>query len=127
MSRIRSATWWSGAPKRLEVKQSAARQPWSVDEEAPARFDIAPREGYWKGNQWVAAPGRYADLFIFARHPIFDPKECDQREVRQWQFYVLPTCALPPGQQTIGLATVKEKGGTEVLWDKLSDEVMGLL
>ena len=77
--------------KRLEVKQSAARQPWTdrpgrEGRETIASFDIAPRKGYWAdgGKRWVVRAGRHADLFVFAHHPVLNAIECDQRDAKQW-------------------------------------------
>ncbi len=50
---------------RLEVEQSAARQPRHTGENAtagPARFDIAPRTGYRRRHGvWIDEPGRPAE------------------------------------------------------------------
>lgn len=78
---------------RLEVKQSAARQPWtkdSRDSRSLPRFDIAPRKGYWPrdGGSWFESPGRQADLYAFAWHPI-ESEVCDHRDPAQWSFYVV--------------------------------------
>jgi hypothetical protein len=109
--------------RRVEVKQTAARQPWTQDEEAAPRFDIAPREGYWLGTQWVACRGRHADVFVFAHHPVFDAEVCDHRDPAQWRFYVLPTARLPEGQRTIGLEPLKALDAKEVPHQQLADEV----
>jgi hypothetical protein len=102
--------------KRLEVKQSAARQPWT---DRPGRdgcatvasFDIAPRKGYWAdgGKRWVRKAGRHADLFVFAHHPILDVDECDQRDAMQWRFYVLASGQLPATQKRIGINPLVKK------------------
>jgi hypothetical protein len=83
---------------RLEVKQSAAKQSWSMSLKRPCspRFDIAERAGYWQGGiTWVPLRARHADLYVFAYHPIADEK-ADHRDPLQWQFYVVPTAELPP-------------------------------
>ena len=60
-----------GDGTRLEVKQSAARQTWSVGRHSRASWDIRPRTGYWNdGIEWVAQPGRNADIYVLAHHPI---------------------------------------------------------
>lgn len=102
--------------KRLEVKQSAARHPWTDrpgrdGRETIASFDIAPRKGYWAdgGNQWVAKPGRHAHVFVFAHQPVLDKKKCDQRDADQWRFYVVRTERLPEKQKRIGLGPFGEE------------------
>ena len=63
---------------RMEVKQSAALQPWSLYADAPqsrpATFDIAFRKEAWtKGGDYAPyCPGRPADVYIFSWHPIVD-------------------------------------------------------
>lgn len=92
---------------RIEVKQSAAWQTWSdlSDEPKPSRgvLDISPRTGYWTddGTQWVSEPGRPADLYIFAWHPITGPDNVDHRDLAQWLFYVVPEAEPPADQNTI--------------------------
>lgn len=89
---------------RLELKQSAARQSWG--RAGPARFDIAPRTGYWDevSEKWYDDPGRHAHVYVFAWHP--DPKRsADQRDPASWFFYVTPERKLPR-QKTIGLSVI---------------------
>ncbi|MYC67237.1 MAG: hypothetical protein F4X12_12980 [Acidobacteriia bacterium] len=96
----------SGA--RLEVKQSAAAQVWkSPEQQRPARFDIAPRTGYWdKEGEWVRKPGRHADLYVFAWHAT-DGDTADQRKAGSWEFYVVAERDLPE-QKSIALTVLQE-------------------
>lgn len=80
--------------KRLEVKQSAARQSWSTDTPSRCSFDIAPRKGRWENEGWVDEPGRAADLYVLAHHPMFDDS-ADHRDPMQWRFYVIASDRLP--------------------------------
>lgn len=91
---------------RLEVKQSAALQSWHREGEKPSRpsFDIAERTGYYRGSDWTDAPGRNADIYVFAHHPVTD-QTADHREPAQWRFYVVAASALP-AQKSISLARV---------------------
>jgi hypothetical protein len=81
---------------RLEVKQSAVLQTWTI--EPPKRitgsFDIAERQGYWEGPAWVAVPGRCAHVYVLAHHIIVDDS-ADHRDPGQWQFYVVRASELP--------------------------------
>lgn len=100
---------------RVEVKQSAARQIWSdrpkrVGKPTLPIFDIRERSGYYSdgGTLWVATRGRPADLYVFAWHPLYAPKESvDHRDPAQWEFYVLTASALPP-TKSITLSTIKK-------------------
>lgn len=82
---------------RLEVKQSAVRQTWASDSAPPSKtaFDIAARKGRWEGVLWIEEPGRHAQLYVFAHHLVGDASanHCDPA---QWEFFVVPTTALPP-------------------------------
>lgn len=68
---------------RLEVKQSAAKQSWvlhSDSKPSAPRFDIAPRTGRWETDgSFVKDPGRAAQIYIFAYHPIAD-ESADHRD-----------------------------------------------
>lgn len=135
-------TWtegWDWAPwdiehasgVRIEVKQSAARQSWDRTEIAPdrrtnARFDIAPRSGYWprNGGDWIQfpEPSRPADIYVFAWHGQRKKGSTDQGDPEQWEFIVVPEFKLPKLQQTIGL-TVLERIAVSCRFDHLRDVV----
>lgn len=90
---------------RLEVKQSAAMQSWSTGKPSKAIFDVAARTGYWEsGTEWIAKAGRPAHLYVFAHHSIYGD-DVDHRDPAQWQFYVVPSHALPDVKK-LGLATI---------------------
>ena len=90
---------------RLEVKQSAAVQPWSEARNIATKgaFDIASRTGYFSENgaKWSAIPGRPADVYVFAWNP-----ESDHRDPDNWVFFVVPTAVLP-AQKTISLSKIR--------------------
>ena len=93
---------------RLEIKQSAARQPWdrgSDRHRRNPRFDIGPRTGYWPkdGGPWIADPGRHADVYVFAWHGKAD-EHADHRDAAQWRFFVVAEPSLPGGQKSVGLS-----------------------
>lgn len=104
----------SGA--RIEVKQSAKLNPWSVGSSGASsapRFSIAPTKSYWDDStgMWLETePQRWADLYVFAYHP--EDRKClaDHRLPEQWEFYLVPERDLPPLQRTIGLNPVQSMG-----------------
>ena len=103
---------------RIEVKQSAAAQAWkSPARQSPARFDIAPRKGYWdKEGNWVPKTGRHADVYVFAWHGA-DGDTADQRDPGSWEFYVVAKRDLPE-QKSIALNVVQDmtsRCGTDAL------------
>lgn len=100
----------SGA--RLEIKQSAALQPWHVGNQTRTkspRFDIAPRKGYWtRDGTWIEGPDRPANLYVFAWHGKERAAVADHRAPDQWRFFVVPTHRLPERQDSIGLPGLKQ-------------------
>lgn len=116
-----SLTWESGddwaawdlehpSGARLEVKNAAARQSWDRSGEEPKRtptFDIRPRDGYWlpSDGKWtkVHAPGRQADVYVFAWHDEIREDVADHRIASQWRFFVMNERTLPPDQKSISL------------------------
>lgn len=96
----------------IEIKQSAALQPWHTSEGARTRsprFDIAPRTGYWSSDSvWIDAGGRPAHLYVFAWHPETDPERADHRAPEQWRFFPVPATRLPALQKSIGLAGLRQ-------------------
>jgi hypothetical protein len=120
---------------RIELKQSAARQTWT---DGPTRmgkptkpiFDIEERAGYFAdgGSAWVNTPGRPADLYVFAWHPRFDPKDAvDHSDPEQWEFYLLPENHLPKGQKTIGLNSLKKLDPVSATHSDIGAKVDALL
>ena len=105
---LRHASDW-----KLEVKQSAARQPWHTGENfsaSPPRFDIAPCTGYWRRDGvWIDEPGRPADIYVFAWHGETREDRVDHRDPEQWMFFILPSRCLPEMQKGIGLTVLERK------------------
>ena len=104
---------WSGwdfvnqAGLRLQVKNSAARQSW---EGAPSSgsFKIGAAKGYYRGGtDWVAKPGRHAEVYILSWHPRTD-EATDHRNPDQWIFYVINVRDLPE-QTTIALSRLERQ------------------
>jgi hypothetical protein len=97
---------------RLEVKQTAAKQPWHSNSAKRSRpqWDVAARTGYYVGSEWTAEPGRNADIYVLAMHSRFDDA-ADHRDPAQWTFFVVPAHDLPPAAKSIGiLVTLAELG-----------------
>ena len=96
---------------RIEVKQSAARQPWHQrpDSEPLPRssrggFGIKkPSKGYYSedGTWKETRLQRHADIYVFAWHPVDDLRNADRRRRAdhrrpdQWEFFVVAEESLP--------------------------------
>ena len=96
-----------GGPLRIQVKQSAARQSWHLEDSPPPRprFSIAHKTGRYEGQAWIAELSRNADIFIFGWHSVTDAT-ADHRDPAQWLFFVVPEPALP-SQKSISLAALQ--------------------
>lgn len=96
---------------RIEIKQSAAYQPWHSDDHVQRnspRYDISPRKGYWtRDSQWIDNPGRPAHIYIFAWHPVTDRELVDHRMPEQWIFHAAPSGILPARQGSISLSALE--------------------
>jgi len=101
---------------RLEVKQSAAWQTWDPYKQAASGllpkagsggFDIASRMGWFDsaGAIWTKEAGRPAHLYVFAWNSLFG-SAADHRDPEQWEFFIVPTTALPAGKR-IGLTRLR--------------------
>jgi hypothetical protein len=109
---------------RLEVKQSAARQTWTGTRTATKPiFDIRARSGYFEGADWVADPRRFAEIYVFAYHPILD-ETADHCDPRQWCFHVILSNRLPSAK-SISLAKVALLS-EQVGWENLREAVEAL-
>jgi len=91
---------------RLEVKQSAMKQTWQTRNAPRPSWDIAPRTGFWEnGTDWIARPGRNADIYILGLHDVVDAT-ADHRDASQWRFFVIPVSQLPSTKR-ISLSTAR--------------------
>lgn len=84
------------------------------------RHQGAKRDWDNAGATWIAAPGRHAQIYVFAHHPVTDDS-ADHRDAGQWRFYVVPTEQLEahlPAAKTIRLGQVRQLG-EEVDWGDL--------
>ena len=105
---------------RLEVKQSAAKQPvqphykQSDSPQSSPPFRIEPKTYYYTNSTDAAVRVdlpkgervRPADIYIFAWHPETDSATADHRQPEQWEFYVVPEHRLPD-QKSISLNPLK--------------------
>ena len=105
---------------RLEVKQSAARQSWQSPKPSRASFDIRARTGRYDGANWICEPGRNADIYVFAWHPVSDDT-ADHRDPMQWEFFVVPARELPDAK-SVGLSRLRTLA-SPLQFSELGDEV----
>jgi hypothetical protein len=106
---------------RLEVKQTAAKQSWNSSMPSRAQWDIAPRTGFYDGPIWTKRPGRNADIYVLAMHSLYEG-EIDHRDPSQWDFFILPTAALPD-IKTLSLGWLKSENRESVTFMNLGQEI----
>lgn len=85
---------------RLQVKQSAAQQTWTAERRSPPSYSIPKAKGRWGNNGGghipFSEPWRCADIYLFMYHPgVGVGPDIDQRDPKQWAFYVIKTTDLP--------------------------------
>lgn len=115
----------NGDKVRIQVKQSAARQSWAGNPYA-GQFSIKAVTGYWEdGTRWVPCPGRAADLYVFAWHPVADER-ADHTDPSQWRFYLSLERQLSEGQKTIAPSTL-ERLTTRIGYEELRAAVEQLV
>lgn len=110
---------------RLEVKQSASLQSWNASSLIPSvcQFDVAERNGEWKGSTWSEGKGRNADIYVFCHHPVVSA-DADHRDAKQWRFFIVKENALPK-QRSIRLSVLEQKLHA-VQYEALRNAVDGL-
>jgi hypothetical protein len=96
----------------VEIKCSGYVQTWA--QQAPSRpsFDIAAKRSWDAAtNTYATAPGRPADVYVFALHHHRERATVDPRDVSQWSFYIVPTVVLDEafaGRKRLGLAQLEK-------------------
>ncbi len=94
-------------PLRMQVKQSAALQSWTLADGPKSRpcFSIKTKKYRWEGPIRLDDAGRHADVFVFGWHDRTDAGS-DHRDPEQWQFFVVAERDLPM-QKTIALSALR--------------------
>lgn len=101
---------------RLKVMQAAALQPRFKEHKLETQpvFNIRPRKNsFSQEDRKRSVNFSSADIYLIGWHPGVSVERVDHREPTQWQFFVLPSRLLPRGQQTVGLARIREIAGQQ--------------
>ena len=111
---------------RIQVKQCAARQLWGKTKCMIFQFpwsDHAPsyiRRDF--PNEEIEENGWFCELFVVGVHSVDDESVCDQTDVNQWRFMVVPVNELKRGQSSMILAKAIKRWPL-VRWCKLKATV----
>ncbi len=93
---------------KIEVKSAAYVQSWRQQRLSTISFDVAPHRRY--NHETGEAEGtatRRADVYVFALLGHQDKVSIDPLDLRQWQFYVLPTSTLDSRERSQHSITLK--------------------
>ena len=104
---------------KVEVKARGYVQSWYQKAFAAVTFDIKPKKAWcYETNKHSAKAKRWADVHVFCLHAQQDEK-VNPLNLAQWEFYVLPTAALPPSQKTIRISSLVKLGAVKVNYGEL--------
>ena len=99
----------------VEVKASGYLQTWSQKKLTKPVFGIRPTKAWnYKSNEYESTIKRQADVYVFCVHNYMQKDDgLNPLDLKQWEFYVLPTKLLNekmPTQKTITLDKIKALG-----------------
>ena len=112
----------------VEVKASGYLQTWSQKKLSKLIFRIRPTRAWVdETNQYEEVSRRQAEVYVFCLHK-YQRKDdgLNPLDLRQWEFYVLPTKILDekmPVQKTITLEKVKSLGAVVSNFHELKDVI----
>lgn len=111
---------------RLQVKQCAALQLWGPTRQLIVTFGwkkVAP-DYFFRDHpgEDIEPEGWFCEGFVIGLHLETDPSLADQVDPAQWQFLVIPTSDLQPGQNSVALSKAL-KEWQPISWSKLSEAV----
>lgn len=111
---------------KIEVKSAAYIQSWTQRDFSTIQFLTRKTSGWDPETNESGASRRQADVYVFALLAHKDKQTIDPLDVRQWQFYVLPTRLLDErerSQHSITLNSLEELSGSAVDYFHLADAV----
>ncbi len=113
---------------KVEVKSSGYLQSWKQTSLSRIRFGIAAKKAWDAASNTSSSERlRSAEVYVFAVHAHTCQETIDPLNVKQWQFYVLPTSVLNEaceGQSTLSLSALKSLKPIEATFPELKDAVV---
>jgi hypothetical protein len=111
---------------KIEVKSAAYVQSWKQRTLSSIKF-LTRKTSVWnQETNETSEARRQADVYVFALLAHQDKLTIDPLDVRQWQFYVLPTRVLDGrerSQHSITLKTLEKLSGKPIDYFHLADAV----
>jgi hypothetical protein len=111
---------------RVQVKQCAALQLWGKTKCMILQFPWSERAPSYirrdHPNEALEDGGWFCELFVVGVHPVEDESTCDQTDVNQWRFMVVPARDLTRGQNSVTLAKAMKRWPL-IGWSELKSSV----
>lgn len=112
---------------KVEVKSAAYVQAWKQTRPSTIVFQVGKRR-WWDAETGMSSdePSRHADVYVFALFKNQDRDSLDPLNITQWEFYVLPTCALNErarSQHSITLRSLQTLSGGPITFEQLRKAV----
>lgn len=112
---------------KVEVKSAAYLQSWSQDDYSTIQFNVEKTKALnEEASKYDREPKRKADVYVFAVLIHKDKLTVDPLNLKQWEFYVLPTTALDKrerSQYSITLKSLIALSGSAVDYFRLADKI----
>jgi hypothetical protein len=115
---------------KVEVKCSAYLQAWKQTKLSKIIFGIAQThkfdfdaDAFTYDSEFV----RHADVYVFCLETCKNPDELNERDLSQWEFYVVPTTQINKelgSQKTVSLSTLIKIGARRVSFCDLRAAVL---
>ena len=116
---------------KVEVKTSAYVQSWKQKDLSTPRFSIRLALGWDPDTDtFTKRPIRSSDFYVFCLHKHRDQATLDVCNVSQWTFFVIPTQVIDDDlgrQKSVGVATLRQIGASEVPFGKIRQTVTNML
>ena len=116
---------------KVEVKTSAYVQSWKQKGLSSPRFSIRRALGWDPDTDtFTEHPMRPSDIYVFCLHKHRDQATLDVCNVSQWTFFVIPTKVIDDeldSQKSVGVATLRRIGASEVPFGKIRQTVTNML
>ncbi len=114
----------------IEVKSAAYIQTWGQSKLSDIVFNIRPTHSWNpQTNTFDAQKRRQSDIYVFCLHNHKVQETIDITDIKQWTFYLLPTCILnekAPQQKTINLSSLLKLGAVPCTFSKMHEKIVEL-
>ena len=115
----------------IEVKTSGYLQSWEQKDLSKLIFGIQPTLAWdSKTNEYDVLKKRQADIYVFCVHKHIDQATVNPLDLKQWDFYLLPTRILDEkvgSQKSITLSSLLNTGATPCKYADLHRSIVHLV